>query len=108
MVVNIISRFVVYAVLRVRAGKAQNSIKLRHQALEYVYTAPRSSPTRGQHCNGEFFRIAYSTAEISYVSTVSRCCIAKSSPLLDSSCRDGHRNVVSATGDALLKSLIDK
>ena len=63
MVVNIISRFV----LRVHAEKAQNSIKLEHEALEYVYTAPRSSATRGQHCNGEFFRILYSTAEISYI-----------------------------------------
>ena len=82
LLVNIISRFV----LLVRAGKAQNSIKLEHEALEYVYTAPRSSPTRGQHCNGEFFQIAYSKAKISYVSTVCRCCPAKSSPLLDSSC----------------------
>ena len=57
---------------------------------------------------GFAYTSAYSTAEISYVSTVSRCCIAKSSPLLDSSCRDGHRNMVSATWDALLKSLIDK
>ena len=53
----------------------------------------RWSATRGQHCNGEFFRIAYSTAKISYVCTVCRCCTAKSSALLDSSCRDSHRNV---------------
>ena len=81
----------------VHAGKAQNSIKLEHEALDYAYTVQRWSATRGQHCNGEFFRIAYSTAKISYVCTVCRCCTAKSSPLLDSSCRDSHRNVVSAT-----------
>ena len=50
--------------------------------------------------NGEFFRITYSTAKISYVSTVCRCCTAKSSPLLDSSCRDSHRNLVLATWHA--------
>ena len=67
-------------------------IKLEHEALDYAYTAPRWSATRGQRCNGEFFRVAYSTPKISYVRTIYRCYTAKSSPLLDSSCRDSHKN----------------
>ena len=78
------------------AVEAQSCIKLEHYALDYAYTTPRSSATRGQYRNGEFSWIAYSTAKISCVSTVYCCFTAKSSPLLDSLCRVTYRNELSA------------
>ena len=55
-IVNIISRFVVCCT-SLRAGKAQNSIKLEHEALDYAYTVQRWSANVANTVTESFFEL---------------------------------------------------